>query len=410
MTAGRPPEALTTSLGTFVREATNLLGNDPRANPLPMLEEVFWVRQKDQYFRPDRNSKPDWELVVSSRWQCLQSLPAYADARRRLVSEKSVADQLDKPVGAFGFARQITVDHILLPLVGTAVSPQKHTFEFDADAFYGKWCKFWDALSSDHLTYVLIAPLAGFYGRCPAAIAEGLQIDKLSDDEIRQCVSAGLFSPWPSMRVREISPEATVGMRWTMSIQKLIGAKALEAKDEGTHRRIDDVLTLLRLFKGGSISSPGTVSSFHGWICEDMVYPRHRSSGRRPGPLYQLTTDEHVQLQRLWQDLTGRQLKDDRLRFSSVALRRFNFAFDRYDPEDRLIDLLIGAEALFLRDKQELALKLALRAAKFMKQSSGEYTEREVFDIMASAYKARGAIVHGDEVGKKLNSLAKKSH
>jgi hypothetical protein len=80
------------------------------------------------------------------------------------------------------------------------------------------------------------------------------------------------------------------------------------------------------------------------------------------------------------------------------SIHRFNLAFDRGLLADRIVDLVIAAEALFLGEldeqyRGELRFRFALRAAKFIEHPS--YSEHDVFHVMRQAYDARSAIVHG---------------
>jgi len=82
----------------------------------------------------------------------------------------------------------------------------------------------------------------------------------------------------------------------------------------------------------------------------------------------------------------------------SFSIHRFNLAFERNLIADRIVDLVIAAEALLLGDidetyRGELRFRLALRGAKFIEHT--EYNEREVFYVMRRAYDARSSIVHG---------------
>jgi hypothetical protein len=90
-------------------------------------------------------------------------------------------------------------------------------------------------------------------------------------------------------------------------------------------------------------------------------------------------------------------LEEGAVRFG-FSIHRFNLAFDRGLLADRIVDLVIAAEALFLGDldqnyRGELRFRFALRAAKFIEQTT--YSEHEVFRVMRQAYDARSAIVHG---------------
>jgi hypothetical protein len=74
-------------------------------------------------------------------------------------------------------------------------------------------------------------------------------------------------------------------------------------------------------------------------------------------------------------------------------------ASDRDRDDDRLVDLMIAAESLFLadagapRERGELRYRLALRAGFFI--DSPEYTRGQIFKHMRRAYDAGSAIVHG---------------
>jgi hypothetical protein len=62
-------------------------------------------------------------------------------------------------------------------------------------------------------------------------------------------------------------------------------------------------------------------------------------------------------------------------RFIGIAARRFSFAHERYNWQDKIIDLLIAAEALFFCDqgeKSELTYRLCLRASFFLSNDGKE--------------------------------------
>ena len=66
-------------------------------------------------------------------------------------------------------------------------------------------------------------------------------------------------------------------------------------------------------------------------------------------------------------------------------------------PDDKLIDYLIGFEALLLpNDKLELSFKLALRTAVLIGKNIKQ--KKEIFLIMKKAYGVRSSIVHGEEI------------
>ena len=77
-----------------------------------------------------------------------------------------------------------------------------------------------------------------------------------------------------------------------------------------------------------------------------------------------------------------------------TAQRRLSMGTERKDREDRLIDYMIGLEALYLPDGgQELSFKLALRAALLLESESEK--RKNNFNFIRNMYKTRSKIVHG---------------
>lgn len=77
-----------------------------------------------------------------------------------------------------------------------------------------------------------------------------------------------------------------------------------------------------------------------------------------------------------------------------LAVRRFNAAYERRAPEDRLIDYWVALEALFTR-RQESAIsyRATSRIARFIGSDKRErVTLREATKL---AYDARSEVVHG---------------
>lgn len=87
-------------------------------------------------------------------------------------------------------------------------------------------------------------------------------------------------------------------------------------------------------------------------------------------------------------------LNDDKTPLK-VAIHRYNMAIERNNPKDRLVDLAIAAESLFLgKDEKEiLTYRMSMRAARLLAPPE---TRQETFDWIKEIYDLRSAIVHGD--------------
>lgn len=154
---------------------------------------------------------------------------------------------------------------------------------------------------------------------------------------------------------------------------------------------VDDVLSALRLFKHSQVRTAGLASWTDSWWLKGGT--SYRVLGQWPySGKFELSESEVPDFLELWC-----LLEKGAGRFG-FSIHRFNLAFDRRLLADRIVDLVIAAEALFLADldekyRGELRFRFALRAAKFIEHPN--YGEHDIFRVMGQAYDARSAIVHG---------------
>jgi hypothetical protein len=217
----------------------------------------------------------------------------------------------------------------------------------------------------------------------------------------RCCQVGALRSPAPQAQI--ILADQAVGIRrttfWTKLIRK--GDEPNEVIDfavDGSFGRrppwrddlvIADVLSALRLYKHAQIYSAGYARWSDSYCLNSISY---QQLAGWPYGNYVLSEDEVPRFIELW------QLMEEGSARLSFSIHRFNLAFDRGLLPDRIVDLVIAAEALFLsdlgiRDRGELRYRFSLRAAKFIEHPI--YGEREIFHVMRGAYDARSAVVHG---------------
>jgi malate synthase len=76
-----------------------------------------------------------------------------------------------------------------------------------------------------------------------------------------------------------------------------------------------------------------------------------------------------------------------------IALRRFSMAMNRDVVADKLLDLMVSAEALFLEGSAELNYRLAVRAAALLGKDSAE--KESIYKFFKEMYKIRSKLVHG---------------
>ena len=263
----------------------------------------------------------------------------------------------------------------------------------------------------------VLIPLPGLKcSQFPFDLEEGLQIDELKDDEIDACAKTGVLQPFPGRfpGMNMFTAEECVGVRIRLTSPAAItlpGAKPsnLDPNDKllnSTHRfgdrspgrvaeLVEDVLFVLRLARPDFVSTRGSVH------VSDTVMGNSYMSGTRAirhsfNTNYIIDGETGQRLRELWATLR-RSSRDPSL--PTICSRRFNAAMDRASVEDTIVDHLIAAEALFLRDagrpedRGELGFRLAMRMAALL-EANGRH-RRTTFKFVKRAYELRSEIAHG---------------
>ena len=96
-------------------------------------------------------------------------------------------------------------------------------------------------------------------------------------------------------------------------------------------------------------------------------------------------------------------LHENLANLNSKSQKKLQIAIDRWIksktyqiPEDKIIDLVIALEALYLPDAGESTFKLAVRASWHLEEGRGK--RAELFEVFKELYKCRSRVVHGGEL------------
>jgi hypothetical protein len=166
----------------------------------------------------------------------------------------------------------------------------------------------------------------------------------------------------------------------------------------GSKEEIKQIITTLRLFKDSAIgigvlefSEPITWFPFTSKA--QQLLPPHTV-----GDLCSIEETEIEGLINLWKIISRANYKN--CPPLEIAIKRFNYAHEHKDREDSLVDIMIGFEALFIKEQDELSFRLALRASTFLEAFSSHHkNERKtIFDNIKKAYRLRSGVVHGSKV------------
>jgi hypothetical protein len=245
----------------------------------------------------------------------------------------------------------------------------------------------------DSLEFVagVFAPILGLQpAYVPIEIDEGWAIDRMTDEETKEIgtwsLAAGpMTKPEYAVRYQRRvyaydSPDSPEAVAEIARIKE----EALEA--------IELTVWALRLFEQGDVSVPLMIDGPP--FREDMHGAAHLEQPQSAMVVYDLSAEEawdFASFVREYRDgLTAPALE--------YAIRRFSEAETRQNPEDKIVDLIVACESLFLPDgSAELSYRMSLRFAFTLAHDGIE--RRWLFEEMKAAYAIRSWIVHGKTRG-----------
>lgn len=165
-----------------------------------------------------------------------------------------------------------------------------------------------------------------------------------------------------------------------------------EFLDKNPTKKFDEACSALRLFKKGQILHKIICSKPKYWQPFDYGTSFSYSYGRSfPGAQYVLSNKEIPNFLEVWKLYQRtRQLKRKKV---EIAIHRFDFSYEKQTLEDKLIEYIIGFEALLLPNvNQELGYRSALRGSTLLGEDPNG--RKRTYLELKKGYDVRCDIVH----------------
>lgn len=406
-----PLQNAAASLVTAVLAALADTGNEPRF----VIQRDFrsWKRSQQEVFLSNEHEL--WQHPIeftSSDWW--YTLPEYHALRMVVQDHEVLRTRLDTLVGFPSSLVRRQLDTVLVQYLLTPVVMATRSYRFDRDAFEAAYAVVEAGLLTDTVRLVEYVPLLGFEMSSPLAgtpLPDGLTIRPMSDAELSEAVRVmgipiGPFTSTNSITLSRFHQNALVLERPlpVHSGNDQHPDATVPSPFSNASRRM---LTALRLVCGGSVAygRPMCLQNQEDFDAQRyasaILTEVHHLADNRPTLLVDpAKVDDLHEVYAL--------LSDPRIlgmRFLQNALRRLVMAGSRALPEDRLIDLCITAESLFIhhsglaktRNKQDhlVAGAKALLAGDTELHTQDRHIERLIRD----AYRRRNTEMHGDVAG-----------
>jgi hypothetical protein len=318
----------------------------------------------------------------------LTEVPPYKSCLRELAGDSEVGRHLDQNVSSYSRGGHTASIAKMMNRV-LDLGRRGNSYEFDPERFEREYLLFEETFYSEVLLCEAIAPLQGLLLELPVVfLSDDTEISRLDEEEMRPYRARGSHwdDQWCGVRVKYQLPKL-IGVEESRDrFSKMEEERAVEEK---ANEIIENVVSALRLLGKCDVYHSGIIHQTSKWL----PIQNHSVANRVLGAgfvTYQFGERDAQLLKLLWDKLESPMVREE----LGVAVRRFADSCVRHRHEDKLIDLMIAAESLFLRGTKEgeKSFRLALRAAQFLGEGAAS---REVYKRMRRAYECRSVLVHG---------------
>ena len=415
-----PLDPLTDPIWMYLKE---LVSEVRKKNaPVHILDEFEWVGDAHGNVRKTFSERPFLGFAFAMH---RDSSTLYSSAMEAIQRDEVFGKAINKMIGDEGGQSRFD-SHILFIRSLQGITNPNGSFSVTKASVSKKLSELRRYLTASTSVSTLLIPLPGVNcDRFPFFIDKGIEVDLLSPKEVGWCVEAGALR-LVNNDIPVLWAGDCVGIR--IKIESAVKISTQEELENSSDERlrylneetardhnfgavsrwkipdcVEDLLFVLRLARPEFIGTDGAVL-----VSERPTGRSSTWTGRSTRPLvrtsYQIDSSTGRVIRSYWRQLKAKSGKLGGL--PTICERRFNAAMDRVSWDDAIIDHLIAAEALFLRDagspedRGELGYRLSLRAATLLEEEPER--RAELFKFMRAAYAQRSYIAHGGPSREKI--------
>ncbi|MEV7322458.1 hypothetical protein [Streptomyces sp. NPDC093970] len=364
-------------------------------------QEIFLAEEREQWWWPNEFSSREW-------WH---RFPAYDVLREVIRDHEVLRSRVDTLVGYPSSLVLRRLDDVVVRYLLTPVVEAARAYRFDSAAFEAAYATMEAGLFAKTVRLVEYVPLLGFdmsQAVSGAPLPDGLTIRPMTDGEVSEAlrvmgIPIAQLSGTNSLNLSRFHQNALVLER-DLPVHSGHNQHPEAGASSPFGAAVDRMLIALRIVCGGSVTygRPMCMQSREDFDAQPHASSRltevHHPVEDRPTILV-----DAAALGSLGEvyDLLGKPGVQSK-KFLLNALRRLIMAGGRAVPEDRLIDLCITAESLFIqhrglsrsREKREHLVAGAKALLSGDPQLAAE--DQHVEQLIEGAYRRRNVEMHGD--------------
>jgi hypothetical protein len=327
----------------------------------------------------------------------IQNLPDFTACNKIMHNDPLLSKQIDCLVGSWYGAYYMTVFEYLGHLIAKQFANTYEKTAFSLERFDRAYLDLEQLLYEEKFPVMAHSPLHNFDSDVDSLELEnGLCIRKIISKDKETQLARSVYDE--KLRYGILAPKYIIEFKFETT--KIVGPKNVSNNpplNENEHEMINRVLTALRLFKSGRVGIH-TVETIQ--VLDLLPIYSHASGNSFNGPsfgnTYFLSRQEIESFKQLWKVVNRANVES--LECIKISIRRFQYAYERVNLEDKIIDYMIAFEALLFKEGEtgELSHKLSTRVAKLLEETFDERVSTA--KKMQVFYKARSQVVHGEKI------------
>lgn len=336
---------------------------------------------------------PDHDRLAIHLYNSLVDSDEVQECIRLLLTDPQVSSHMNRMVGSYSSYHRVEPDSVIRKFFA-ALLDEQDLLRFDEKTFFQSFIAMEDFFHSETEEVEVLFPLENFQSSLEIiGLGNGWSIQVLSLPRLGELASID-DSPLPM----HVLSRLTHGLFWKGIVRKdcFDTRESSEEEPETTMVRLTHprILTALRIFKGGGVGFRMQESRRTGWTFAGSS----RSISFETVPIstapYTLEKSDVPSLLSLLEAV----LSLPSMTIIDVALKRLNSSHKRWDHYDRLIDLMVGFESLFVKGDESIRSNMPRRGAAALQEMG--FVEGEIIRDLKTAWDVRRHIVHGHKESK----------
>lgn len=285
----------------------------------------------------------------------------------------------------------------LLSYISVSLVEKTQKFDMIEELFVEQVERLESFFQSSTIQYGRTIPLWGVLSTSKFSLSESISLVPISNEEVSELLDIGLILNFFNSSYIGRVPRLAIVTK--LSIDKVV-SDGTRTDDNERYAEIlnpvrmneTTIIDLLTLLLDVVIKPLGSVTKSNSCMYGTRQYEKNDIINSWGLVDKVIEEDDIEKFSKIWQLLNGRG--ENTRHNILIAVRRFSLAMTRLSLDDKLIDLMICSEALFLQDgNSELTYKLSHRAALFLGENQNQ--QKVIFKFFKDAYAMRSKVVHG---------------